>query len=409
MSCANNSNLVAKICGRNGISGSVARGVFYISTTLAISAGTTALAYLGLQSSRRKTDREVFATLGDIQLAAVKGRAALAPDTPNAERDDMLTSAGELLIEAMGRVKKLPLENPFRRACAVQVDRLAEAVIGAAEVIQEPGDIAKTERIQSVFKSGQYAMLYPLQADHSFGKALLVGGVAGTATLGVIRLIERKRRQTQQSDPLSSVGTDTNPIDIPSTPKAASQVARRTERVTNIRQINWKQRNILDGGGYALVYEVAPGVVAKVGDIKPNEAWLQQYYAEKKQALPVLDYQLEVALPAEVNKECCPLHGLRREILPEQGYSCTCGKPQAVLLMPKAELPEDLKSEEVRAFMMGFSKDCEQEFGFYWDARPKNVARYEGRWVALDFGEEFEEGVLHAPVGWKPTGMGVYE
>lgn len=64
------------------------------------------------------------------------------------------------------------------------------------------------------------------------------------------------------------MGADTNPIDIPSAPKAASQVAKRTEWVTNILQINWKQRNILDGGGYALVYEVAPGVVAKVGDIR---------------------------------------------------------------------------------------------------------------------------------------------
>ena len=101
--------------------------VAHIGTTLAISAGTTALAYLGLQSSRRKADREVFATLGDIQMAAVKGRAALAPDMPNDEREDMLTSAGDLLIEAMGRVKKLPRGNPFRRACAVQVDRLGRS------------------------------------------------------------------------------------------------------------------------------------------------------------------------------------------------------------------------------------------------------------------------------------------
>lgn len=186
--------------------------------------------------------------------------------------------------------------------CAVQVDRLAEAVVGAAEVIQEPGDIAKTERIQSIFKSGQYAMLYPPLANHSFGKALLMGGVVGIGTLGVIRLIERKRQQARQSDSLSSMGTDTNPINSPSTPKAESQVAKRTGQVTNICQINWKRRNILDGGGYALIYEVAPGAVAKVGDVKPNEAWLQEYFAEKKQALPLLDYQPEIALPAEVSK-----------------------------------------------------------------------------------------------------------
>lgn len=73
--------------------------------------------------------------------------------------------------------------------------------------------------------------------------------------------------------------------------------------------------------------------------------------------------------------------------------------------MPKAEQrPEDLESAGVKAFRQDFAQECEREFDFYWDARPKNVARYQGQWVALDFGEEFE-GLSRPPLGWQPPGM----
>jgi hypothetical protein len=247
-------------------------------------------------------------------------------------------------------------------------------------------------------------MLYPPETNGRLrGKALLIGGAAGITTLGAMGLIERKRRQAAQQTPSPRI-TEPMRTESSSLAKAEEQVAKMEGQTIKIAQVDWKRRKALDGGGYAMVYEIAPGVVAKVGEIKPNEAWMQQYYAGKKRALPVFDYQPEVELPTAVSKECCPVHGLRREILPDHGYACTCGKPQAVLLMPKAELPEDLKSEAVRAFMMGFAQECDREFDFYWDSRPKNVARYEGQWVALDFGEEFE-GVQRAPVGWKPPGM----
>jgi hypothetical protein len=56
--------------------------------------------------------------------------------------------------------------------------------------------------------------------------------------------------------------------------------------------------------------------------------------------------------------------------------------------MPEADLSVDTTSAEYMAFVMGFLRDCLQQFGHCWDARPANVARYGGNLVALDFGEE---------------------
>lgn len=178
----------------------------------------------------------------------------------------------------------------------------------------------------------------------------------------------------------------------------------RKKSTWKIRQIDWKRRKIIGGGGFALVYQVAPGVVAKVGQIGQKEVEAQRHFARQQQALPVLDYQPEAELPAKVSREVCPIHGPRKKILPEDGYLCTCDSPRDVLLMPLAESIAGVSGDEIRAFLMGFSRDCEQQRGHYWDARPANVARYQGRLIALDFGEE--EGVSdHVPPGWQPPGM----
>lgn len=184
--------------------------------------------------------------------------------------------------------------------------------------------------------------------------------------------------------------------------KAMQTIPKKS--VGKISQINWKRRKIIGGGGFALVYQVAAGVVAKVGQIGQKEVEAQRHFARQQQALPILDYQAEVELPDRVSREVCPLHGPRKKILPEDGYSCTCNTPQAVLLMPLAESTEGVSSDEISAFLMGFSRDCERQLGHYWDARPANVARYQGRLIALDFGEE--EGVSdHVPPGWHPSDM----
>lgn len=173
--------------------------------------------------------------------------------------------------------------------------------------------------------------------------------------------------------------------------------------VGKISQINWKRRKIIGGGGFAVVYQVAPGVVAKVGQIGQKEVEAQRYFARQKLALPVLDYQPEAELPAKVSREVCPIHGPRKKILPEDGYVCTCNSAQAVLLMPLADSTDGVSIDEIRGFLTGFSRDCEQQLGHYWDARPANVACYQGRLIALDFGEE--EVSDHVPPGWQPAGI----
>ncbi len=162
----------------------------------------------------------------------------------------------------------------------------------------------------------------------------------------------------------------------------------KVAQAAQVSDVDWARRTVIGGGGFALVYRVTPEVVAKVGDIQPAEAEAQQHFARQGLALPVLDYQEEVELPIEVSREACPVHGKRVDILPEEGYVCTCGQPVAVLLMPLADDLDGVSQEELQTFMMGFSRDNEEQLGLYWDARPRNVARYAGRLVALDFGEE---------------------
>jgi hypothetical protein len=132
-------------------------------------------------------------------------------------------------------------------------------------------------------------------------------------------------------------------------------LANRNAAKFRVGKIDWRQRKVIGGGGLAVVYEVAPGVVAKVGDVQPEEAQAQRYFARQGQALPVWDYAEEVALPDEVSREVCAIHGERRSFLPD-GYGCTCGSAQAVLLMPKADVA-GVKAEEAQAFMVGFARE----------------------------------------------------
>lgn len=159
--------------------------------------------------------------------------------------------------------------------------------------------------------------------------------------------------------------------------------------IFRIADIDWSKCEPAGMGGYAVVYRVAPGLVAKVGRIEPEEAAAQRHFARQGLALPVFDYHADWPVPERIDRELCPLHGLRQEILPE-GYHCTCGSlAHAVLLMPETDdAPVDPASVEYRAFVLGFSRDCLQQLSRLWDARPANVARYQGRLVALDFGEE---------------------
>ena len=155
-----------------------------------------------------------------------------------------------------------------------------------------------------------------------------------------------------------------------------------------VTEIDWEARQHLGMGGFAVVYRLAPGVAAKVGRIEPAEVEAQRYFARQFLALPVWDYQAGCRVPLAVSQEVCPRHGLRREILPS-GQSCACGQPLDVLVMPEADPTwVDTSSAEYRAFVMFFGRDCQTQLDRIWDARPANVTYYQGRLVALDFGEE---------------------
>jgi hypothetical protein len=152
--------------------------------------------------------------------------------------------------------------------------------------------------------------------------------------------------------------------------------------------IDWTQALLRSSiGAYGLVYEVAPGVMAKVGFILPEEAERQGRLAERGWALPVLGYAQDLDLPRFISKAVCAEHGLRE--LDEDMVACCCDAPLSVLLMPEADpaIWEHFDEAAVAAFIAQVDAYCSAELGADWDAEDRNVAVYQGRLVALDFGD----------------------
>ena len=78
----------------------------------------------------------------------------------------------------------------------------------------------------------------------------------------------------------------------------------------------------------------------------------------------MFDYQPHGELPPVVEREVCPVHGLRVEIVPKEGYTCTCGSPQAILLMAAADDNLDTVDQaELAAFLSDFAQRCERNWG----------------------------------------------
>ncbi len=103
-----------------------------------------------------------------------------------------------------------------------------------------------------------------------------------------------------------------------------------------LETIDWEHAKLLSAAGaYDLIYRVAPGLVAKVGFILPEEPHLQQRLAACGKALPVLGYAENVALPLTISRTFCARHG--RRSLPEDMIICCCGARLGVLLMPEAD------------------------------------------------------------------------
>lgn len=369
MSCEKNPARTSQSGRKAGISGLAARAAFYAGVGLA-TAGVVGGAFYRL---RRASDRAAWQRAGQaiakIQTGARLAGQALEAGTPDEDRRNLLSQATFEVAEAWQQVKRLSDRN--ERGLQEQLADFTADVWSAIETVEEtldrPGDVASLDRARKVFQSSRLVCVLPRPGrGNQWRASLLAGGATGLAAAGATGLAVRRQQAQRKLDG-----------------------ATRAVAPDRIAAINWQRRTIIGGGGLASVYRVAPGVAAKVGEIKPEEVEAQRHFARQGMALPVLDYQAAVELPAKVSREACPVHGHRREFLPE-GYDCTCGQPRAVLLMPTADdnALEDVSREELQAFMMGFSRDCEQQLGHCWDARPANVARYQGRLVALDFGEE---------------------
>lgn len=150
-----------------------------------------------------------------------------------------------------------------------------------------------------------------------------------------------------------------------------------------IRRLNWKNARFVDGGGYAAVFRIGE-FAAKVGQVDRTEAQLQRFYAKKKLALPVFDYQEEFWVPPYIRKKACPKHGPRRNIVAEQ-EECWCQAPLDVLLMPWANTT--LTKEQIQEIRNKIAQEQElHPEQRPWDDRADNCASYNGRLVALDFG-----------------------
>ena len=157
----------------------------------------------------------------------------------------------------------------------------------------------------------------------------------------------------------------------------------------HLGMVNWHSPDIeqVNVGSYSVLYKLAPGLVAKVGLIEPEEAKAQEYFATLGLALPVIDYGFQVGVGEKVSRDVCSVHGIRPVV---ENY-CSCGHSQAVLLMPEAHPPRGYTEPEIITFMDHVSDIYARLFEQTWDYTMRNVAMYQGHLVALDFGDPERE------------------
>jgi hypothetical protein len=166
--------------------------------------------------------------------------------------------------------------------------------------------------------------------------------------------------------------------------------------VLKIEQIDWPNRQMLGYGKEGVVYRVAPGLAAKVGQVSKGGYDLQKLMCENNIALPVLGFVSSANIPTEVAYEICAVHGVRRELMsatvngatqPDPDGYCRCQKTWAgILLMPEAEplTAEERRSNEVKNFRRRLQRWLKKN-NKAWDYHnPNNVMRYRGRLVAID-------------------------
>lgn len=156
----------------------------------------------------------------------------------------------------------------------------------------------------------------------------------------------------------------------------------------SVDDIDWTKAHRIGMGGYATVFEIASGYVAKVGNIHSREVAFQRWGAEKGYGLPVCDYREDVAVPDEISEQCCPVHGPRQAIVLLE--DCACGSPQDVLVMPKAISlsRKQARSRRAEEFQRKVADEAFSERQGCLDVRPANLMSWRGKMVIIDWGEE---------------------
>lgn len=153
-----------------------------------------------------------------------------------------------------------------------------------------------------------------------------------------------------------------------------------------IDALDWSTATFIASGCSGVVYEVTPGIVAKVSSsLSSAEATIQAVLAQEGLALPVLGYAQEMWLPDAIRRAACSPHGLRRW----HEECCTCDQPAAILLMPRVERicrQDELQAAPVVSLIQRVKQVCRALTHQLWDCHTGNIALYQGRYVALDFG-----------------------
>lgn len=146
-----------------------------------------------------------------------------------------------------------------------------------------------------------------------------------------------------------------------------------------------RKRVRLGRGSYGVVYRLA-GAAVKIGCIAEAEAERQAWVHERfRRALPVWAYKPCIDLPKVVTREVCPIHGDEKLV---EYWSCHCGEPMDVLVMPLAWPADEAWSDpRVRETIETVKQALLDQFDFPWDDAPRNLLRYQRRILLADFGE----------------------
>jgi len=160
-----------------------------------------------------------------------------------------------------------------------------------------------------------------------------------------------------------------------------------------VAEVDWATADPLGYGSFSAVFRVGLATVAKVGCITEGEVADQRWAAQQGWAIPVIDYQAHVSLPADLCREVCAVHGPRADIVPPDDYLCLCGGARLdVLLMPLAQelTAEEALSAEAQDLQSAVANVLYRHCGRVLDRQPTNIMRWRDRLVIVDFGSEQE-------------------